>query len=108
MSTRRTTTPKQRSDAFLEPIVKGCLARRGMKKQLAAALSKRTGEPVPRERVERWLKTDPEKRQQPLLGSGLMLKEEFDRLVGAESLRPVAAAISQLRANRRTEPTTKR
>lgn len=88
MSTRRTTTPKQRSDAFLEPIVKGCLARRGMKKQLAAALSKRTGEPVPRERVERWLKTDPEKRQQPLLGSGLLLMEEFAAVINGLEDKP--------------------
>jgi hypothetical protein len=77
---KRTTTPKQMSDAFLEPIVKAALERRGTKKQLAAALSKRTGEHVPREQVERWLKTDPAKRQQPLLGSALLLKEEFDKL----------------------------
>lgn len=88
MSTRRMTA-KQRADAFLEPIVKAALARRGMKKQLAEALRKRTGEPVPRERVERWLKTDPEKRQQPLLGSGLLLLEEFGRIMQSEDVEVV-------------------
>jgi hypothetical protein len=78
-STKR-TTPKQRSDVFLQPIAEAAGALRGSKKQLAAALSKRTGESVPRERVERWLKKDPAKRQQPLLGSGLLLLEEFNKL----------------------------
>jgi len=74
-------TPKQMSDAFLQPIAETAASLRGSKKQLAAMLSERTGESVPRERVERWLKKDPSKRQQPLLGSGLLLKEEFDKLM---------------------------
>lgn len=80
---RRThTTPKDVSDAFLDPIAEAAANDRGSKQALRRALSERTGEEVPRERVERWLHIDRSKRQQPLLGSGLLLAEEAAKLFG--------------------------
>jgi hypothetical protein len=79
-----TTTPEEASNAFLQPIAEAAAEVHGSKKRLAEALTERTGQPVPRGRVERWLNKDPGKRQQPLLGSGLLLAEEAARLLAEQ------------------------
>jgi hypothetical protein len=74
-----TKTPKQRSDEFLEPLVRAA-DEYGAKEKLREAMEERTGEPVARERIERWLHRDPARRQQPLLGNGLLLMEVFEKI----------------------------
>lgn len=62
---------------FLKPVIDGT-QEYGDKKKLAEALSNKVGQPVTRHLVERWTHSDPAKFQQPLLGSGLLLKEAFE------------------------------
>ncbi len=69
----------ERANAFLAPVIDGT-ADYGAKKRLAAAMAVETGEPVSRFTLERWLARDPKKRQQPLLGNGLLLRETFNKL----------------------------
>ena len=73
-------TPKQAADDFLKEIIDATGKQYGSKKKLAEALTRRTGQPVPRDTIERWLHKDPKKRQQPLLGSGLLLALVFHEL----------------------------
>jgi hypothetical protein len=75
-----TKTPKQASDEFLNAMAEFVNNTYGAKKALAEALTARTGEHVARERIERWLHRDPEQRQQPLLGSALLMAEVFSEV----------------------------
>jgi hypothetical protein len=79
-NTNEIKTPKQASDEYLEEMAAFVNATYGAKKSMADALSARTGEDVARERIERWLHRDPEQRQQPLLGSALLLREVFSEV----------------------------
>lgn len=86
MKRSTTTTPKERADEFLADIVEVTSGIYGSKEKIRQAMEARTGEPVPRERIERWLHTDPAKRKQPLLGNGLLLREIFDNLTKRKEL----------------------
>lgn len=74
-------TPEARklANEFLQPVIDGTTGY-GQKKRLADALSEATGTPVSRTTVERWLHPDPAKRQQPLLGGGLLVRAAWDRI----------------------------
>lgn len=46
---------------------------RGRIQAIADLMTERTGDSVTRQMVSRWLNPDPDKRQQPSLGNGLLL-----------------------------------
>ena len=73
-------TPGQRTDndaaeQRLAPIRAWAHANHGMVKTIADRLSTLTGKPVMRQTVGRWLHKDPDKRQQPSYGFGLLLED---------------------------------
>jgi len=78
MKTKKLTPAEEAAQNFLAPVIDGTSAY-GAKKRLAQQLSERTGEPVSRSTLERWIHKDSARRQQPLLGSGLLLREVFDK-----------------------------
>ena len=68
---------RNKAREFLAPVIVGTTGY-GAKKKLAEALSKKLGQPVTRHLVERWTQVDESKWQQPLLGTGLLLRETFE------------------------------
>jgi hypothetical protein len=67
----------KRANDFLEPIIDGTSGY-GEKKRLAEKFSERTGQPISKSSLERWLHKNPKKRQQPLLGNGLILRDTWE------------------------------
>lgn len=55
-------------------------ANHGTYTSVAYWLQERTGEKVTRQTVGRWLATDPERRQTPHYGWGLLLEEAYAAL----------------------------
>lgn len=55
---------------------------RGRIQAIADLLSEKTGESITRQMVSRWLHPEPEKRQQPSLGYGLLLLWAVKHLEG--------------------------
>lgn len=70
---------RERCNKFLAPIIEGTTGVFGARAKLEELLSKHTGKRVTRHLLARWLNGDPAKRQQPQLGSGLLLREIYDK-----------------------------
>jgi hypothetical protein len=72
------TKERDAASEFLQPVIDGT-QQFGSRIRLAELLSEEAGRPVSRHLVVRWLHNDPEKRQQPHLGIGLLLRKVFDK-----------------------------
>lgn len=77
---RENRTAKQVGDLRLAPIRAWAQANRGSVQRITTWLQDNTGEAITRQTVGRWLTADPEKRQQPQFGWGLMLEEAYAAL----------------------------
>ena len=74
------TTAAEVGDARLAPIRGWASANHGTITRVTEWLKQRTGEDITRQTVGRWLTADPEKRQQPRYGWGLLLEEAYAAL----------------------------
>jgi len=75
------TTPEAASAAALKPLIDFAQKNRGTIITLADILSRRTGQTIFRQSVEKWLHPDAKKRMEPKLGIGLLLLEEGARVI---------------------------
>ncbi len=74
-ATPPTKTDTQVADERLAPIRLWAQANHGSIKRIADRLSEKTGKPVMRQTVGRWLHKDVKKRQQPSYGFGILLEQ---------------------------------
>lgn len=77
----KVTTPEAASAAALKPLIDFATKNRGTIITLADILSKRTGQTIFRQSVEKWLHPKIKKRMEPKLGIGLLLIEEGAKLI---------------------------
>jgi len=69
-------SPKLIANSLLQQVIESA-GERSLKTKLAALMSGITGAPVTRQMVERWLHPNPEKRDHPSLGNGILLLAAF-------------------------------
>ena len=65
----------------LGPLIKFVHAKRGNLTLVVKKLNRRTSDPWLRQEVENWLREDPKKRREPLLGVGLVLLDLSEKLL---------------------------
>lgn len=68
------------SDERLAPMRAWAASNRGSILQITEWLQERTGTTLSRQTVGRWLNTDPDKRQEPKHGFGLLLEQAYEAL----------------------------
>lgn len=68
------------ADTRMAPIRNWAAANHGSITRMTRWLTERTGQEVHRQTVSRWLQVDPEKRQIPHYGWGLLLEEGYAAL----------------------------
>lgn len=78
---------KRISARELGPLIRFAAQNRGTIIRLTLAMTRRSGHPVRRHQVERWLHPDPERRTEPLLAAGLLLIEEGRKLMQAKKTK---------------------
>lgn len=67
-------------DAKLAPIRAWAQANHGTINRIAVWLQEKTGESITRQTVGRWLASEPEKRQMPSYGWGILLEDAYEAL----------------------------
>jgi len=72
------------ADEFLAPVRAWVRGNHGALTTIADAISKLAKGEIHRQTVGRWLHADPEKRNQPTLGAGLLLVKAYEVLAKAE------------------------
>jgi hypothetical protein len=75
-------------DKEVEPIIRFCEQHRGTVVKIQAAFEKAAKRKVNRQIVERWLHSDPDRRNEPLYGNGVLLirvaKDVIERMKSSE------------------------
>lgn len=74
----------QAADDFLAPVRAWVRGKHGALTKLAAKLSELAEGDIHRQTVGRWLHSDPNMRNQPNLGAGLLLVKAYEELAKAE------------------------
>lgn len=69
------------SDKALMPVIRFCAANRGTISRIREEFNKRTKKEWRRDNFERWLNPSPEKRIQPLFGTGILLVEIGSKVI---------------------------
>lgn len=73
------------SARLLKPVRKYAATHRGAMSQIALKMSNKTGKPITRQQVEKWLCEDEQRRVEPGLGMGTLLIEIGDKLRGKKT-----------------------
>lgn len=93
----KTKTDSQTADERLAPIRLWAHANHGAVKRISDRLSEKTGKPVMRQTIGRWLHKDAVKRQQPTYGFGILLEEAATEI--QEEMRKESDAAMRAQAS---------
>ena len=80
---RKQQSAREVGDERLAPIRRWAQANHGAVQKITVWLQDATGEKITRQTVGRWLSSDPEKRQMPAYGWGLLLEEAYKALASS-------------------------
>lgn len=72
------------ADEFLAPVRAWVRGNHGALTRLAAKISEIADGEIHRQTLGRWLHSDPDKRNQPTLGAGLLLARAYEEIAKSE------------------------